>query len=203
VLVVCKKNSSVLRRLIKWIENKAPAALPVPIIDDEADQASINTGGNRRPDLDDYDLLPDDIDNQQPLEDELDPSVINGLVRALLQRFGRASYVAYTATPFANILINHLAIDRDVFLDLYPRDFIVTLPQPHGYTGAERLFGRDALPGDSAALQPLEVIEFVPEHETVMLTPRSRDVDAFDPAICPSMRMAFIDFLLAMAAQSL
>ena len=78
-----------------------------------------------------------------------DPSKINGLVRELLGSFHRVSYVAYTATPFANMLINHLAIDRVVFEDLYPRDFIVALPRPHGYTGAERLFGRETLPGES------------------------------------------------------
>lgn len=144
VLLVCKKNASVLRRLTNWIENRAPASLPVLIIDDEADQASINTGGNRPPVQEDSDLAPDDLDNPQQVEDELDPSVINGLIRTLVRSFTRVSYIAYTATPFANVLINHLAIDRDVFQDLYPRDVIVALPRPNGYTGAERLFGREA-----------------------------------------------------------
>jgi hypothetical protein len=104
VLLVCKKNASVLRRLTRWMENRAPASLPVLIIDDEADQASINTGGNRPPVQEETDLAPEDLDNPQATEDELDPSVINGLIRTLVRSFRRVSYVAYTATPFANVL---------------------------------------------------------------------------------------------------
>lgn len=201
VLVVCKKNASVLRRLTGWIENRAPASLPVLIIDDEADQASINTRGNRLPVQDETDLSPDDLDDPQHIEDELDPSTINGLIRTLVSSFSRVSYVAYTATPFANVLVNHLAIDREVFQDLYPRDFIVALPQPNRYTGAERLFGREALPGEQAGQLGLDIIDLIPWHEVDLLTPRARDVDAYDPVICPSMRMAFLDFVLSTAAR--
>ncbi|MEX2149662.1 MAG: Z1 domain-containing protein [Steroidobacteraceae bacterium] len=201
VLLVCKKNASVLRRLTTWIENRAPASLPVLIIDDEADQASINTGGNRLPVPEESDLAPDDLDNPQQIEDELDPSVINGLIRTLIRSFSRVSYVAYTATPFANVLINHLAIDRDVFQDLYPRDFIVALPRPNNYTGAERLFGREPLPGEQAGQPALDIIELVPEHEADLLTPRGQDVDNYDPVVHPSMRTAFLDFVLAASAR--
>lgn len=195
VLMVCKKNASVLRRLTNWIENRAPSSLPVLIIDDEADQASINTGGNR-PIQEEADLAPDDMDDPQAT-DELDPSTINGLIRTLIRSFNRVSYVAYTATPFANILINHLAIDREVFEDLYPRDFIVALPRPNGYTGAERLFGREALPGEQDAQPGLDIIEQVPEFEAALLTPGGADVDTYDPVISTSIRNAILDFILA------
>lgn len=201
VLLVCKKNASVLRRLTRWMENRAPASLPVLIIDDEADQASINTGGNRPPVQEETDLAADDIDNPQAAEDELDPSVINGLIRTLVRSFRRVSYVAYTATPFANVLINHLAIDRNVFQDLYPRDFIVALPRPNGYTGAERLFGREALPGEQDGQPGLDIIDLVPEHEADLLTPRGQEVDTYDPVVYASMRTAFLDFVLATAAR--
>ncbi len=201
VLVVCKKNASVLRRLTRWIENRAPASLPVLIIDDEADQASINTGGNRAPVQEDSDLAPDDLDDPQQMEDELNPSVINGLVRTLVRSFSRVSYIAYTATPFANVLINHLAIDREVFQDLYPRDFIVALPRPNNYTGAERLFGREALPGEHEGQAGLDIIDLIPDHEADLLTPRGQDVATYDPVIHPSMRTALLDFVLATAAR--
>lgn len=201
VLLVCKKNASVLRRLTRWMENRAPASLPVLIIDDEADQASINTGGNRPPAQEDSDLTPDDLDNPQQTDDELNPSVINGLIRTLVRSFRRVSYVAYTATPFANVLINHLAIDREVFQDLYPRDFIVALPRPNGYTGAERLFGREALPGEYDSLPALDIIDLIPEHEAELLTPRGHEVSAYDPVIYPSLRIAFLDFVLATTAR--
>jgi hypothetical protein len=201
VILVCKKNASVLRRLTIWMENRAPASLPVLIIDDEADQASINTGGNREPLVLATDLTPEDL-GEVSLEEELDPSVINGLIRTLVSSFSRVSYIAYTATPFANVLINHEAIDREAGQDLYPRDFIVTLPRPNHYTGAERLFGRDALPGERDGQPGLNVIDLVPEHEADILTPKGDDVEDYDPVICPSMRVALLDYVLGTAARS-
>lgn len=202
VVLVVKKNASVLRRLTQWMENHAPPALPVLIIDDEADQASINTGGNRPPIEEAVDLDPDDVDDPARTQDELDPSRINGLVRALLASFRRVGFVAYTATPFANVLINHEAVDRVVFDDLYPRDFIVALPRPNGYTGAERLFGRESLPGEAeAAIQGLDAIDLVPDYEAEQLAPASRNLDAFVPQVPSSLRAAFLDFVLAIAAR--
>jgi len=200
VLLVCKKNVSVLRRLTHWIANKAPASLPVLVIDDEADQASVNTGGNRSPMHEEVDLTADDLGDADT-DDELNPSVINGQIRLLLRSFNRVSFVAYTATPFANVLINHLAIDREVFHDLYPRDFIVALPMPHGYTGAERLFGRDALPGEDTNQASLDVVEIVPDYEVELLSPRAEDIDVYEPVVTPSLGMAILDFVLSTAAR--
>lgn len=200
VVLVVKKNASVLRRLTAWMGNHAPASLPVLIIDDEADQGSINTGGNRPPLEEEADLGADDVDDPNA-RDELDPSVINSLVRGLTAAFHRVSYVAYTATPFANILINHLAVDREVFEDLYPRDFIVALPCPNGYNGAERLFGREELPGDTAAVLGLDVIGFVPDHEAAMLSPSGRDLPSFVPQVTASLHEAILDFVLAIVGR--
>src|SRR6185312_13234484 len=139
---------------------------------------------------------PDDFD-QDPEADETDPSAINGLIRGLLASFRRVSYVAYTATPFANILINHQAIDREVWDDLYPKDFIVALPKQQGYVGAERLFGRDPLAGDpETGLEGLDVIKFIPERDTDVLIPPARRVDNFQPQLCSSLRNACLDFIL-------
>jgi hypothetical protein len=133
VLVVAKKIPPILRRLNQWICDLEGQLgdIPVLFIDDEADQASINTKGNRKdPSID---------DNAEA--DNSDPSLTNALIRETLQRFPRATYIAYTATPFANILIDPNAIDRDVGTDLFPKDFVVQLPRPDGYTGTEELFG--------------------------------------------------------------
>jgi hypothetical protein len=162
VVAVVKKNKTVLNRLIGWMSGNVPPSLPVLIIDDEADQASINTGGNRPPIAEVADLTAEDVDVADD-PDEVDPSVINGLIRSLLKCFVRVSYVAYTATPFANVLIDHEAQDREHGDDLYPKDFILSLKRPEGYVGAERLFGRDALPGETEdGIDALEVIEEVP-----------------------------------------
>jgi hypothetical protein len=133
VLVVAKKTVPILRRINEWIAELEGQLneIPVLIIDDEADQASINTRGNRK------DVSFDD----EPEIDTSDPSVTNMLIRDTLRRIPRATYIAYTATPFANILIDPDAVDRDVGADLFPKDFVVQLPRPDGYTGTEELFG--------------------------------------------------------------
>jgi hypothetical protein len=133
VLVVAKKLVPILRRLNQWVCDLEGQLgdIPVLMIDDEADQASINTKGNRKdPSLD---------ENVEP--DYSDPSLTNALIRDTLQRIPRATYIAYTATPFANILIDPNAVDITVGADLFPKDFVIQLPRPDGYTGTEELFG--------------------------------------------------------------
>jgi len=114
VLMVVKKNKDVLERLIRWLR-EAPAdvrnRLPLLLVDDEADLASIDTRGTLQTE---EDGLADDYDP---------PSTINRLIRELLTLFDRRAYLAYTATPFANVLIPHNAYDPEVGSDLYPRDY--------------------------------------------------------------------------------
>lgn len=206
VLAVVKKNAKVLRRLIDWMQGNVPPDMPVLVIDDEADQASINTGGNR-PEIareiveDMLDLAPEDRDEAQP-GSEIAPAVINGLIRDLLRSFHRVSFVAYTATPFANVLIGHDAIDRELGQDLYPRDFIVSLPRPARYFGAERLFGRDALPGEEEGKPALDVIRYIPDaHRGYLVPPGRASAATFQPRVPPSLRCALLDFVLALAAR--
>lgn len=137
-LAVVKKNVPVLQKLDRWLESSELYLddVPVLIIDDEADQASINTKGNRPLDV----AVGDDDDD----DENLTPSRTNGLIRSILKRTKKAAYIAYTATPFANILINPEAVDRRVGDDLFPKDFVIQLPRPTGYTGTEELFGISA-----------------------------------------------------------
>ena len=132
VLLVVKKNGAVLRKLLRWFQEAHSSVhqnLPFLLIDDEADQASIDTRGDY---IREAENLPEDYES---------PTAINTLIRSLLNTFKRSAYVAYTATPFANILIPHDAYNPDVQNDLYPKDFIIDLPKPSGYFGAEELFG--------------------------------------------------------------
>lgn len=203
VILVVKKNVSRLDRLIEWMRNRVPAHVPVLVIDDEADQASVNTGGNRagfEPDLDQADLLPDDVDGELTA-DELNPSAINLRIRQLLRLFQRYSYVAYTATPFANVLIDPDAIDREGGDDLFPRNFIISLPKPSGtsYVGPERVFGRNQLPGDPGDVDGMDIIEIVPEYEVSLLIPPRRSHEP--PEVTPMLQQAIRDFVTAAAAR--
>jgi hypothetical protein len=195
VIFIVKKWHTVLAKLVQFIRDAdAPSDLPVLVIDDEADQASINTGGNRPP----LDELIDADDPPVDLEDETDPSTTNRLIRDLLGLFPRVAYVAYTATPFANVLIDHSAEDRDVYEDLYPRDFMLTLfPRP-GYVGASDLFGRDTLDGTpEGARDGLDVIRLIPDPDVSMVTPQGIKLAEFEPSVPPSLEEAIIDWLLA------
>lgn len=158
VLVVAKKITPILRRLNQWIRDLDGQLgdIPVLVIDDEADQASINTKGNRRdPSVD------DDTES-----DSSDPSLTNALIRDILQRIPRATYIAYTATPFANILIDPGAVDCEVGTDLFPKDFVVQLPRPDGYTGTEELFG--------VTSQGRDVMRSVADNDVRALKPKRR-----------------------------
>lgn len=196
-LMVIKKNATVLRRLVKWLEaGEVPSDLPVLIIDDEADQASINTV--QEPD--EVDLGDDTGD--VPADQELDPSTINGLIRELIEQFHRVSYVAYTATPFANVLINPDAESDRRGSDLFPREFIISLPRPAAYVGAERIFGRPALNEDGDQVSGLDVVRIVPVEELRELVPRGRAaVAAWEPVVTESLRAAMLDWLLATAGK--
>ena len=87
-------------------------SVPVMMLDDESDYASINTNS------------------------ETDPTAINKAIRDVLELFSRSSYVAFTATPFANIFIDH-----GVENDLFPRDFVYSLEAPTNYVGSAQTFG--------------------------------------------------------------
>ncbi|WP_099331461.1 Z1 domain-containing protein [Priestia aryabhattai] len=185
ILVVIKKHGKILEKLLKWLpDSQTLSEIPCLIIDDEADQASINTGGNRP-----YDIDPE-IDDQEET-----PSVINGYIRQLANLFNKKAYVAYTATPFANVLIDHRAYDRESGEDLYPSSFIMSLPSPEGYFGAREIFGNSNVEG-------LEIIEPVSLSDVSQLVPATRkETETFIPSIPASLEEAIYDFILAGAAR--
>lgn len=124
ILLVVKKNASVLKRLCTWLQTQATndkiTNKSLLIIDDEADNASINTNVK-----------------------ELDPTAINKNICKIISLFNRSAYIGYTATPFANIFIPQ---NED---DLFPRDFIINIPAPTNYIGPEKVFGTSIIPDDT------------------------------------------------------
>lgn len=123
VVLVIKKNSSTLKNLLEWLKEHSVhqgtqmVSQPMLLIDDEADNASINTAYAR---------------------DEV--TRINGQIRELLSLFHRGCYVGYTATPFANIFIDPDTDDEALKQDLFPRHFIIGLDAPSNYFGAQKVF---------------------------------------------------------------
>lgn len=123
-LMVVKKNKTVLTKLLKDLKKiRTPLAeIPVLIIDDESDQASVNTSNPRK-----------------LREGKAERTAINGLVSSLLALLPRSQYVGYTATPFANVFI-----DPSDTADIFPKDFIVSLPAPAGYMGIRAFHDLDS-----------------------------------------------------------
>lgn len=214
VILVVKKNKSRLEWLNEWMRDRVPDDVAVLIIDDEADQASINTGGNRSGGGDDTDVDPEDeldlegggrdFEGDTASAEEVSPTAINKNIRLLINRLNKSAYVAYTATPFANVLINPNAYDLEAGDDIYPKHFIVNLPHPPGdqYVGSVRLFGRDAISGEAGGSDEdgLDVIEFVPEKDIALLLPPKRQTEGFVPLAPPSVKQALVDYVLASAA---
>jgi len=196
-LAVVKKNVPVLQKLDLWLKSaeRYLEGMPVLIIDDEADQASINTKGNRK--LDPAVGDDDDVD----FDENLAPSRTNELIRSILGRTTKTTYIAYTATPFANILINPEGVDRRVGVDLFPKDFVIQLPRPKGYTGTEELFGVSA--------NGRNVLQTVPEEDVKALRGAYRRKQAEivighdDKSLPNSLADALISFCLTGAIRTL
>ena len=106
-----------------------PCEYSLLVIDDEADQASVNTKYK--------------TDRSGEISDDSEISKINELIRRILSLFSCRSYVGYTATPYANVFIPPKISDKELEDDLFPKDFIVCLPKPAGYIGAMEFFGED------------------------------------------------------------
>lgn len=130
IILVIKKNASVLKRLFSWLQTQSSHGAitnkALLLVDDEADNASINTS-----------------------RDGDDPTAINKNICRIIKLFNRSAYVGYTATPFANIFI---PLDKD---DLFPKDFIINLPAPDNYIGPEKVFGTSADPDGNEDLLPI------------------------------------------------
>ena len=115
-LIVMKKNKAPLKKFVEDLKKVTVSLNEIPtlIVDDESDQASVNT-----------------TDPDKWKQGEKDRTAINGLISQLLGLLPRAQYVAYTATPFANVFV-----DPTDAQDIFPRDFMFSLDRPPGYMGA-------------------------------------------------------------------
>jgi hypothetical protein len=182
VLVVTKKNKAVLQRLAAWLrafnqDRDGRIDVPMLLVDDEADNASINTRLN-------------------PAE----TTAINAAIRDLLSLFRRSSYVGFTATPFANIFIDPASTDEMLGDDLFPSDFIHVLEAPSNYMGMTRLFSPtdpDDM-DDNRDGSPLRTIE----DEHLWLPPDHKNF-AEVSELAESLLTALRAFLLATAIRDL
>lgn len=170
IVFVIKKNASVLKNFITWLKavNVSRAGgtidLPMMLIDDEADNASINVAKG-------HDAV----------------SRINGQIRTLLNLFGKSSYVAFTATPFANIFIDPDRHDEKEGRDLFPEHFLIALDRPGNYYGAEKVFLSD--PDDEGGMPTRDIDDNDPHLPLKM--PKGQQVRDLPESLMTAIR-AFI-----------
>lgn len=202
-ILVIKKNKSVLESLIHWLSNQDHSEgddfnviknLPMLLIDDEADNASVNSG---------------------KIED--DPKTINKLIRILLSQFEQKTFVGYTATPYANIFIPDAINSENEYTvkgkrytlgdDVFPRDFIINIKAPSNYFGASRIFGASSWDGNSDdEVQELNVIRFIDDQseDSPFPTKINRNNKENLPEYLPlSLEEALKSFVIASAVRLL
>lgn len=198
VILVVKKHVSILQRVIDWatrvLRERDPESgrllvrdVPLLVIDDEADNASVNTRSVA--------MGPDG----QP-DPEEDPSRINGLIRRLLRSFDKSVYLGYTATPFANIYIHRDAFNEEYGEDLFPRSFIINLPAPSNYIGATRVFGLNEDPAAGLERTPgLPIVRSVRDYASWI---PDNHRNGYAPGPLPeSLQRAIRAFVLARAGR--
>ena len=144
-LTVCLKNSKRLQNLIDWLnsDNNSRKDIRLLIIDDEADQASINTDNN----------------DQRTAINRLILNLINNRNsrgNQVLCKFQAVNYIGYTATPYANVLNESPGMES-----LYPSNFIATLPVSDEYFGPQQIFGYESEDDDSASFPGLDIVRLI------------------------------------------
>ncbi|KUF38367.1 Z1 domain-containing protein [Comamonas kerstersii] len=207
-LFVVKKQKTVLTQLLKWIQHhvadtvdqetkrRLVTKLPLLVIDDEADNASVDTGEQV------FD------DNGNP-DTEHQPKTINSLIRKILHSFERKAYVGYTATPFANIFIHRQGETKEEGPDLFPKAFIINLAAPSNYVGPAAIFGVSIPEGRTDGLplmRPIDDHVSKDSKEGWMPVKHSKaHIPIFNgqEMVPPSLRKAIQSFALACTAREL
>lgn len=176
IVFVIKKISNSLKQVREWINENAERDDALLLIDDEADNASIN------------------VRYRKNGNEEDNPTRINGQIRKILSFFNKRCYVGYTATPFANILIDPDVDDESHGSDLFPRSFIYTLEESSDYFGARKVFE------DFEKPIPKHLRRL---HDISDILPPNHKSDSEFPALPSSLEEAVRTFIVASAIRSL
>lgn len=182
IIAVVKKNSSVLQKIYNWLSAQA-ITLPdgrkiidnksILLIDDEADNASINTN---------------------PEDDK--STKINSLIRDILRLFNKSAYVGYTATPFANIFI---PIEED---QIFPRDFIINIPAATNYIGPDKVFGIRPIEDDEISDTVLPIVNKIEDFQSLIPNGHKKEAELPDE-LPDSLKIAIKSFILTCAIRRL
>lgn len=181
IVFTIKKLTPIMKNLFEWIEefhsldpeNGKKLDLPMLLIDDEADYASINTKAHR---------------------DEI--TATNKYIRKLRGLFNRSTYVAYTATPFANIFIDPESSDEMINDEnLFPKDFMIKIPVPDNYLGQNFYFENN---DEGGVRDPIVLIN---DHEEML--PLKHNTKSVVGPISESLKDAIRAFIISSAIRNI
>jgi hypothetical protein len=199
VVFVIKKNKSILENLIDWFSKDVNAKIvdgspklfdvPVLVIDDEADAASVNAS-----------------------KDIEDIKTINKLIRTLLNLFNQNTFIGYTATPYANLFISQehkeelttIVKNKEYKIgeDLFPRDFIINIKAPTNYIGAAKIFGFENPNGETK--EPLDIFRAIDDYDPPFFKTINKNNKEDLPDYLPkSLEKAIKSFVLTCAIRRL
>lgn len=195
IILVIKKEKTILQNLIGWITNNLTRQnekherivfdRKLLIIDDEADHASINTANTNKKKI------------IKKIKNEDNASKINKKIRQLLQLFNQSSYVGYTATPYANIFIDPNSNSDSIGNDLFPRDFIISLSPPSNYIGPKVVFGIKNLNDTNLEeYSPLKIVRYIDDDEDFIASKHKANYK-ISSDIPPSLQKAIKMFILS------
>ena len=149
-IIVSLKNVTRLKNLRDWLwhDQNVSKNMKILLIDDEADQASINTLVEKN-DATTINRLIREIVHGGELHKDifLNPAKIRkdrNLKNKTIERYnslikyGSMNYIGYTGTPYANIL------NETGRTSLFPFNFISSLKTSSTYFGSKRIFGNEA-----------------------------------------------------------
>lgn len=175
LLLVLKKNKKVLSNLCLWLKTNTNGCIqsPLLLIDDEADNASINTSAE-------------------------EVTAINQSIRDILGLFQSTTYVGFTATPYANIFINP---DEDE--DLYPRDFIYCLRSPDNYIGPQSMYSDTGKYRSAIKTIPVVMLDPEKKKEGLLELPFGHEKDFVMKALPSSLEEAVCCFVISCAIRDL
>lgn len=140
---VVLKNKKRLENLLEWLHLDAHQKenMKILIIDDESDQAGVNTADVNTDERKTIARLINNLVHNKNKNDKEAKGVFHAM-----------NYIGYTATPYANVL-NEIGDHT-----LYPKNFIYTLPQSNLYFGPQQIFGVDESLTEEVGLEGLDII---------------------------------------------
>ncbi len=178
IVAIVKKNKSVLEHLDRFLTSSQSNCytggrldIPVLLIDDEVDQASVDTKDGSEIKY---------------------ASAINKMIRTILSHLNRYSYVGYTATPFANVFVDP---DRE---DIYPKDFILCLPTNEDYCGIKEYFGVNVIDDDeNSSDYAQDLFASIGDYKSLFADGEKITAQTSVTGLNPSLKKAIKSFVIA------